>query len=130
MPYNYAEERPTDDPRPAYNFSGDLFHPSIINQNLKNLKVVNPDNKWTPKDEKVDNEILNRKWPDDNPQQNPTNKLVNNVGKDNPEYRVDMFRVAPKQVDIIDDDKKFKFSDQLEETPEATRPKKFQDFFN
>jgi hypothetical protein len=126
----YAEQSPVEPSRPAYNFGGNLFHPEKINENLE--KVRTPENRWTPAVVPNGTRVKDQFWPDDNPQQNPTNKLVDNENKQNAGYETPLRRERPHQTDLLDDDDKpkFKFSDKKEEAPEAGRPRSFDDFFN
>lgn len=127
----YAEQKPVENSRPAFNFRGNLFRPKLKNDNIPQIVgAITPENTVGDKPKTISRSIFNVFWPDDNPEQNPTNKLVNNQGKKNENYESDLIRDKPQQVDILDEPDIFKFSDHQEETPEATRPKRFGDFFN
>ena len=128
---DYVNEVPVEDARPAYNFMGNMFNTTKVNNNLKQVVgAITPENKVIMPPRKIDTFLSNNFWPDDNPQQNPINKFVNNINKTNPQYEIDLVRTKPHQVDILDEPDIFNFSNSLEETPEATRPKRFNDFFN
>lgn len=129
----YAEQVPVEPERPAYNFSGNLFNTLKKNQNLSQIVgPITPENKVEPRPVKVNTFVSDDFWVDDNPQQNPVQKLALNEGRTLKPFEVSQVRDQPNQIDILEEDdmKKFKFSDQREETPEATRPRTFNDFFN
>lgn len=127
----YAEQKPVEPVRPAYNFSGNLFQEMRTNANLSQIVgAITPENKETSKPVKNNTRVNDMFWPDDNEAQNPVNKLSNSEKRKNEEYTADQIRDKPHQIDILEPKEVFKFSDLQEETPEATRPRNFNDFFN